>query len=66
MNMEKSIFFPREEPVSFDIRYMEEDRGEHWEYREKLELVALTNILELQENCGLGGKTQRLLEILRW
>lgn len=34
------------------------------EYREKLELVALTNILPLQEDCGLRGKIQHLLEIL--
>lgn len=59
-----SFFFPRAEPVSFDLRYLEEGRGELGEYREKLELVALTNILQLQENCGLRGKIQRLLEIL--
>lgn len=53
MEMEQLFFFSREEPASFDIRYLEEGRVEHWEYREKLELVALTNILELQENCGL-------------
>lgn len=50
--------------MSFDLRYLEEGRGEPGEYREKLELVALTNILQLQENCGLRGKIQRLLEIL--